>query len=622
MRVLLAIGCNDYDHEQALNGAEGDAQRIFDVLLRPEVGQYDPERSQLLLSPSIEQVRQTLRSVLFAAPNIETFTFFFAGHGGVSAGSFYMWVRDSIHNAQSMSALSLADLFRGLNEASPQQSNIIIDACESGGLIADLGVLLKPELLGDAGTPALTLVATSAQNQPSGENATGGFGTNAILDCIEGRDFVQDTASVLDLVEIGRRVSKRLEDSGQTPVVWGLNLYGPPSFCRNPRYASDPSTPLRDFVQNWPVGSAHSIKQNYDALWTAYSSVSGAWDLNEFFQVIRSVLDPCISDPCALGGHAERLTATFLLKAEQSGDPFRAPQVAACLAVCLLPYIESAPVAASARRLLGQSGSELLKANSSLIKDLSGNKYALLSTRGGGLADLYQVPMRVAKVLGWAAASIIICQDSGQRIAAKEQFSVLLKQMLEHYSGSVVALSDAQAPHWSIALSIATKLGLREEAEQLAGLVFCSLIACGGKLARWDMPPDRALDYLIARQSGDFSEYLELVEQPIETLTVMLKAATMLGLGDIFDESLWMLDGLPFAAYLPSDYLQFGSPMMQDGQSLFWSIGHDVFRTEDLKTSWPLSNPPPKNALAAEIATVASLLIPDRVAWFYFDGTG
>ncbi|MEE4464951.1 caspase family protein, partial [Azotobacter chroococcum] len=311
--------------------------------------------------------------------------FFFAGHGSVSAGSFYMLLRDSTPNGQSMSALSLADVFRTLNEAAPHQSNIIIDACESGGLIADLGVLLKPEMLGNAGTPALTLVATSAQDQFAKESEEGGFGTNAILDCIEGRDFIQDSTSVLDLVEIGRRVSTRLiSEKGQSPIVWGLNLYGPPSFCRNPRYASDPSAPLRSFIQSWPAGNDESIKINHDALWAAYSSTSGAWNSEKFSQVVSTVLAPCTSNPSVLSKHADRLAATFLLKAQYSADPFRIPQVAATLAACLLPHINSAPVEASAQHLLSLCSSELLKANASLITDLSYNKYALLSTRGGG----------------------------------------------------------------------------------------------------------------------------------------------------------------------------------------------------------------------------------------------
>ena len=148
MRVILAIGCNEYDDALQLNGAEADATRIFEALVRPDTGWYDGTRSRLLLSPTLDMVRAALRDMLFKPPAVETFTFYFAGHGGVNAGSFYMWLRDTTVTGQSASALALADLFRNVNEASPRQTNIIIDACESGGLIEDLGVLLKPELLG------------------------------------------------------------------------------------------------------------------------------------------------------------------------------------------------------------------------------------------------------------------------------------------------------------------------------------------------------------------------------------------------------------------------------------------------------------------------------------------
>lgn len=616
MRVLLAIGCNTYEHASQLAGAELDAQRMFSALIRPEVGQYDAARSKLLLSPSLEQVRHCLRNVLFVEPQPETFTFYFAGHGGVSAGSFYMWLRDTSPKGQSISALPLADIFRSLNEASPRQSNIIIDACESGGLIEDLAVLLKPELLGDAGTPALTLVATSAQDQTSGETPNGGIGTNAILDCIEGRDFIQDSRGTLDLVEIGLKVSTRLRDCGQNPVVWGLNLYGPPSFCRNPRYASDPMAPLRDIVQNWPASSDETIKLHYDALWTIFSATSGSWNQDQFSEVIGAVLSAPGIEPSFLGGLAERLAASFLEKAAQSQDPYRRAQVAASIAVCLLPYIESEAVEASAQRLLGQCCSALIKANASLLADLLTNRYALLADTGGGLCDLYLLPLRVAKVLGWAAVSMLLYQEEADRVEAELQFSSLLNLTLELYSGSVVAFSDAQAPFWCVALSSAATLGLQEAGEQLAGLVFHSLVRCSGNLARWDLPPERALDYLLARRNNDYSACTDLVERPIETLTVLLKASSLFGIEEIFDESLWMLDGVSFSAYIPSDYMQFNALTMAGGQNLVWSIGHDVFITEDLKATWPSSIPFPQSPTVAALAILASLLSRDRQPWF------
>src|SRR5712671_8012623 len=94
-RALISVGCNSYDYMQALNGAEADARRIYDALIKPELGEYDPACSRILLSPTLALLRNTVREVLFTSEPLDTFTFFFAGHGGVKAGSFYMCLKDS-----------------------------------------------------------------------------------------------------------------------------------------------------------------------------------------------------------------------------------------------------------------------------------------------------------------------------------------------------------------------------------------------------------------------------------------------------------------------------------------------------------------------------------------------
>ena len=623
MRLLISIGCNTYDHAQALTGAEADARRMFEALIRSDVGDYDPARSKLLLSPTMDEVLQALREILFSNGAIDTFTFFFAGHGGVRAGSFYMWVRDSSPEAQSMSALSLSDVFRSLNEAAPAQSNIIIDACESGGLIADLGVLLKSEVRGDAGTPVVTLVATSAQNQYSEETQAGGLGTNAILDCIEGTDFVQDNASALDLVEIGRRISTRLRTTGQSPVVWGLNLYGPPRFCRNPRYGSDPARPLREVIQNWPSASDAMVREHYDELWHAYASVSGNWNPRAFTNVVNTVLSPLASTPEVFAGFVERFGAAVLERAEASDDVFRRALVSAALTVCLLPHIGHEAVARAARRLADTTGEALIAASSKLAADLTTDRYALLAKHGGGLSDLFYLPLRVAKVLGWAAATPWLFQaNDARRFEADTMFTTLLRLAVTHYSGSILAVSDAQAPFWAVSLSRAAELGLTGEAEELAGLLFHSFVACRGKLARCDIPPEKTLDYLVARRANDFAQADDLVERPNESLTVLLKAAVLLGLEEVFDDSLWMVDGVSFAAYINDDFSQYGADKMSGGQNLVWTIGHDVFRVADLVRTWPAPSPRPRSDLIAAVVMLASLLYPDRVPWFCLDDVG
>lgn len=285
----------------------------------------------------------------------------------------------------------------------------------------------------------------------------------------------------------------------------------------------------------------------------------------------------------------------------------------------LLPYIEQTQVAAVVQNLVEHCCSGLIRANKHLIADLSVNKYALLSAEDGGLFDLYQLPVRIGKVLGWAATAMLLAPTVEQYTQAKDHFSKLLILILDHYRGSIVAISDAQAPSWALALSSAATIGLQEEAEQLAGHIFYSLLECRGKLARWNISSEQVLSYLIARASNDVSQSAELVECPIETLAVLLRTANVLGLEEVFDQDLWKLDGLSFTAYLPSSYLNFGDSIMKGGQNLFWSIGHDVFRTSDFIASWPFLTNAPKDRLVAAVAIGASLLLQDRVPWFLFE---
>ena len=97
-----------------------------------------------------------------------------------------MAARDTKLNALSATAWALADLFRMLAESAPKQSYLILDACQSGGLISDLNVILKSEVMGELGTAGFALLATSASNEFAGEVGGQGIGTAAILRCIRG----------------------------------------------------------------------------------------------------------------------------------------------------------------------------------------------------------------------------------------------------------------------------------------------------------------------------------------------------------------------------------------------------------------------------------------------------
>src|SRR5262249_21009536 len=146
-RLLVAVGCDQYEHLNRLSGAEADARAIFEILTGA-TGEYDRGESKLLLSPSLGELKETLNDTLFTNQPIEVLTLFFAGHGGVGSGTYYLCMKDTRPDRLSITGFPLVQLFTMISECSPQQVNVIIDACQSAGAQFDISLLAKSEIIG------------------------------------------------------------------------------------------------------------------------------------------------------------------------------------------------------------------------------------------------------------------------------------------------------------------------------------------------------------------------------------------------------------------------------------------------------------------------------------------
>jgi hypothetical protein len=616
MRLALSVGCNSYETSTIddLDGAEGDAQRMFAALTAESFGGYSPEHSILLLSPTLPEIREALRCLLSEHGPLDTFTFYFAGHGSVKAGSFYMWGHDVVESRLSMTALSLGDVFRMIAEVTPAQTNIIVDACEGGGLINDLGVLLKADTLGNAHTPGVTLFATSAQNEAAMEEDGAGRGTSALLDCIEGRDFVQDHAPILDLIEISRRVSSKLRASGQTPVVWGLNLSTAPRFCRNPFYSDSP-TSMHTFVKGWAEKSEIGLRrEQQEALWSIYASIESNWNPRSLANAVQPILSDLSNSPDLLANFILRLSDSLSERAESTTDRFRSAEVNAVLAVSLLPHLGTAVVTKAAQRILDQIFAEIVSAIKALNAALALDSFALIS-KDIPISDLFLLPIRATKILAWAALPLLAESESSLPIApAQAQYATLVNHLLNTYKYSITPVSDDQASHWYICLSALKKFDFSKEAEEIFGMAFYGLVANKGKLLRANVTGAQILDYILAVESKDFTKIVTAIQRPNKTLTVFLRLAPALGLTEVIDESLWLLDGVSFTCYVNPEYGYFGNEVMQEGENFVWEIGYDIFRTQELQEAWPAVMLP-ATKLVRDLSLLAALLYPNRVPW-------
>ena len=154
MRRCLVIGSATYDHDglDELLGAKADAESIYAALTDPKCGAYDPSSAKLI-DPTLEEVRDAMAKFVLSSPPPDVFTFYFAGHGDVSGGSFFMLLRNSIVGQLSRTALGITEVLSLVNEGQPQQVNIVIDACRAGGVVFDLSQAIKAEFLGGPHQP-------------------------------------------------------------------------------------------------------------------------------------------------------------------------------------------------------------------------------------------------------------------------------------------------------------------------------------------------------------------------------------------------------------------------------------------------------------------------------------
>ncbi|PTQ12154.1 hypothetical protein CLG96_06235 [Sphingomonas oleivorans] len=613
-RALLAIGCNDYDHLSSLTGAEADATGIFEALIKPDVGDYDTARSRLLLSPTLQEVREALTAMLFGAGTLDTLAIAFAGHGAVSGGSFYMATRDSRLQGLSATALSLADLFRMIAEATPKQTYLVIDACQSGGLISDLNVILKSEVMGEFGTPGVTLLATAASDEEAIEVGGHGIGTAALLECIRGDIFLQDSKPALDLVEIGRAVSERVSAAGaQTPVVWGLNLYGPSSFCKNP-HAGTGNAPLRSVLVGWPdANTTAAIRAGLPRLWEPYVAIPTRWEPRAFLDRLTPLLSDLQADPVVLIDFSCRVSEACAAQARDSRDRFREIEVKAACAVATLPFSAEPKIAVYLASCCAEIAVLVEHAIGDVVESVDSYRYALVT---GGMGDLYYLPIRLSKLLGWAGYAVHARLAVGlDAELAATRLADLFARIFETYSLSLVAMSDCQAPYVISALTASARVGLDEEAERMLGHMFTSAVSCGGRVARADLDPSKVLGYLVARSNQPAQPNIEMVAQPTEFVIALLRLSSLFDLADEFDSSLHHLDHLALNAYLPEDYGQFGVEHIAGGTNAVFQVGHDFWRVSDLEAAWP-NFPSPGSSGTAMASLLACLLFPDRSPWF------
>lgn len=637
-RMLICIGCDDYDNEALgkLNGAERDAINVFDLLTAENFGNYSNLTSSLLKSPTLAEVIASVEALLGDGQPPDTFTFFFAGHGGVSNGSYYLCLKDTVSRRLATTALSLSQLFQIINERSPLQCNIILDSCQSGGLVGDLSVLLKPELIGAANTSGVSIFASSAADQYSLDTPDGGLGTIYLLRALRGEIPIQTKHPYLDLIEVGKAASEAISQDAhlqatqgpdttlmpQTPVVWGMNLFGQSRFSKNPNYDSARPSSIHEMTAVSPVSSAGVvIKESAGAIWSLYYADPNSLTTRQVFETLKPIIKD-ISNEHDVARFINGITTPLRARSNDSNDSFWGVQTTACsIALLLQACPESHVVEASILTLADELVIDLEVTLIALNNDLAARPEYLACE---GLSDLFYLPIRVYKILGWAAAVLILKTELGHDVcSAAKLVSDLSTIIIDKYQQCLGLISDEQTPFALTFLYAALKYNMPELGERVLGNITWHFCNDKGNIARVKIDPTRAYEFLARKLENDFTEAYDLLAHPSEALSVILMMAHMYSRVDTVDPYLRCLDHVSHLVFLPSKHNDFAEKVIREGRNHNFQIGHGVWEVSDFIHRWnqtcahQLIADISLNSKAVRIGSMCSALIfPDRSPWF------
>jgi caspase domain-containing protein len=629
MKVLIAIGCDNYFSKEFPNlaGAENDATAIFDCLVNVDNSLYDKKLSTILKSPTHQEARTILEKIIFDSSNNLELSFFFAGHGGVKDGAYFLCLNNTQLDRLSASALSITELFMWINEANVRDSNIVIDACHAGGIAFDVATFLKPKTIGNYSSPSLSVLAASAADQYSREVNGQGIATSALLKCLSGKKVVRTDSQSLSLIEIGDSVSELMNsDNRQTPVKWGINLFGKSLFCNNPCF-KQPKSP----VTGLPDGLSSSaeddpiIRQHSAKVWELYLASSKNFDAVSFLRLTQSLLEQLPSKSTSAPIVVAGLANTFRQLVNQSIDPFEEVELLGSCISSLLQYSVDDEIVTSAITEMAHHLQELIHiASKSVLTAIQEDDFALLS-EFSGIADLYYLPVRIIKILGWLGAGQYISsklgKESPEQLLIKQQ---LVRTILEKYPLSIVAISDEQTCGLITFLAMAEKMELSPEAESIFGLMCNSYLKNNGLISNALLSGSDAFKFINARASNKKEGVEELISNPTEFLSALMMLSKTLGLEDVFNEFIEQLDHLSGNIFVPDSYTTFADELIEDGVNHSITIGHGVWCINDFLDTWEDVRNQICRDSSIKLPTIqisaicAALIQPNRNPWFIF----
>jgi hypothetical protein len=602
-RALVAIGCSRYENiSPQLRSPEEDAKRIHGTLVGASRYHYRSDISSLLLSPTSSEVRTAVQALYDASP--AEVCVYFAGHAESRDGRLFLKFRDTRNNSLPPTSITLGellDLLVGCPTVS--QLNVVIDACNAGGLSSDLSRILSDQAQRMTGTTSISILAGSGPTSAAIETARGGRLTNGILEVLGGTLIAQRWSPFLELAHIADAIRRLPEIASQKPSNWSMNFRGANPVAPNPSF--DPATaatasPGSYFAENVPLGSEQerTIREFYHALRTQGFQPSAVRQVQTSLKTLTDAQQ--VSVYLGLADSIEFY--------EQERVKV-APPRETMLLQALLPLSVSASVTAVIQVQANQLASKLQQRLQQLKIGLADDRRFLLN-RPAGFSELYYLPLRIALLLGWIGYAVL--HGETRKI---EDWRDLARSILQEYGNSLIAVDDRQSSGIFLFLLAAKRMGWTEEVEEVLGRLFNDILRSYGRICQAGADTKQRLRYLMGRYQPQV-ELKDATQSPSELLAVVMIFGAIAALDYVWDPLLIELDHASINLFLVEDPREFADEKIAGGENATLAVGQEFHKLNDLRRLVAdLVAESPRATVNDAVLDAISLAMPDRVNW-------
>jgi len=480
---------------------------------------------------------------------------------------------------------------------------------------------LKPEVIGHSEASSITFLGACSSDQLAGETSDGGILTRQLIKCITGEREIQTKSPFLDLIEIGAAVCQDVlaKHPEQKPISWGLSLFGNGRIAQNPHFdsgAAERIFPTGSILPQSEMGKL--IRLNSTVLWNEYRTIKEDPNPRRLLDILDSIFRGANGDVQGMIASVQGLTRTLSTRARESSELLAPSQCLATCAVSLLPYIESEMVKSYTLAALREIMALDIEVWSELLTSVKSDKNSLLSNVGI-MADLYYLPMRITRILGWVGLSIVAellipeLNDGNDSL----RFS-LASELVNRYDDSLVAVSDEQAPSLYVFLTACLLKSQKELAESVLAHYFASFADRKGNVNRAGTDGAQAFRYILSLGPEEHRPQDWRPANPSHLLPVLLLFGAKLGLGTVWD--LRVIDRVFGAFFIPTNYRNFGRKVIDQGMNYTQQIGFGLWSLSDFNKEFERaikeSFTPDTIGFSKEgaaLCTISSLLFPDRL---------